>query len=240
MKVIPAVDIKDGCCVKLVQGRPGTGLTVSENPVEVAEYWAREGAEVLHVVDLDGAIEGSKVNRPLIFEIIRRVDVPVQVGGGVRSLEDAVSLVEAGASRIVLGTIVYENPRLFRLIVDSVGADRVIVAIDSRSGFVVKRGWTESTGVTVYDMLRRLDPGMFWGLLYTDVQREGLASGIDVKTLRGLLSVSSNPIIYAGGVSSLSDIAVLRDLGVYGVVVGKALYTGLFSLREAMEVARDG
>lgn len=240
MKVIPAVDIKNGCCVKLVQGRSGTGLTVSKNPVKVAEYWVKEGAEVLHLVDLDGAIEGSKVNRPLIFNIIQRVNVPVQVGGGIRSLEYALRLIEVGACRIVLGTVVYESPRLFRLIADSVKAEKVIVAIDSKSGFVVKRGWTESTGVTVYDVLRRLDPDMFWGLLYTDVQREGLASGIDVGILKHLLKVSSKPIIYAGGVSSLSDIAVLRDLGVYGVVVGKALYAGLFSLREAMEVARDG
>jgi len=239
MKVIPAVDIRNGCCVKLVQGRPGTGLTVSKDPVEVAEHWVEEGAEVLHVVDLDGAIDGVAVNRPLILEIIRRVDVPVQVGGGIRSLRDALSLVESGAYRIVLGTVVYENPRLFRLIVDSVGADKIIVAIDSKSGFVVKRGWTESAGVTVYDVLHRLDPDMFWGLLYTDVEHEGLASGIDVKNLKRLLSVLNKPLIYAGGVSSLSDIAVLRDLGVYGVVIGKALYTGLFSLREAMEAARD-
>jgi phosphoribosylformimino-5-aminoimidazole carboxamide ribotide isomerase len=240
MIIAPSIDLKDGRCVKLIQGKPGTGLKIPLDPITVAKYWVEEGAPLLHVVDLNGAIDGSAVNKPVIFEIVKRVAVPVQVGGGIRSVEDALCLVEAGVHRIVLGTVLYEDLELFKKIVDAVGSDRIIVALDAKSGLIVKRGWTETVGITVYDAIRKLDPDMFWGILYTDVQREGLASGICLETLKKILNATEKPVFYAGGISSLHDIVLLKKAGVYGAIVGRALYEKRFSLREAMEAARNG
>lgn len=240
MMVIPSIDIKDGKCVKLIQGKPGTGLEFSLDPVSMAKYWANEGAPLLHVVDLNGAIERSKINRFIVSEIIRRVDIPVQVGGGISSVEDALYFLNVGAHRIILGTIVFENFELFKEIVEVIGPEKIIVALDAKSGLIVKRGWTESTGIKVYDAIERLDPSMFWGVLYTDVQREGLASGICIETLEKLLKATEKPVFYAGGVSSIRDILTLKNLGVYGVILGRALYEGRFSLREAMEAVKNG
>ncbi|MEM2850052.1 MAG: 1-(5-phosphoribosyl)-5-[(5-phosphoribosylamino)methylideneamino] imidazole-4-carboxamide isomerase, partial [Candidatus Bathyarchaeia archaeon] len=183
MIVAPSIDLKDGRCVKLIQGKPGTGLGLSLDPITMAKYWIREGAPLLHVVDLNGAIDGSGINRSVVFEIIEKVAVPVQVGGGIRSVEDALYFMKAGAHRIILGTVVFEDLKLFKKIVEAVGPDKTMVALDAKSGLIVKRGWTETTGVTVYEAVEKLDPSMFWGILYTDVQREGLASGVCLKTL---------------------------------------------------------
>ena len=240
MIIVPSIDLKDGRCVKLIQGKPGTGLKIPLDPITMAKYWVEEGAPLLHVVDLNGAIDGSAVNKPVIFEIIKRVTVPVQVGGGIRSVEDALCLVEAGVHRIILGTVLYEDLELFRKIVNTVGSDKIIVALDVKSGLIVKRGWTETVGITVYDAIRKLDPNMFWGILYTDVQREGLASGVCLETLKNVLNATEKPVFYAGGISSLHDIVLLKKAGVYGAIIGRALYEKRFSLREAMEAARNG
>ena len=240
MIIVPSIDLKDGRCVKLVQGKPGTGLKIPLDPINMAKHWVEEGAPLLHVVDLNGAIDGSTINKPVIFEIVKRVAVPVQVGGGIRSVEDALYFVKAGAYRIVLGTVLYENLELFKKIVDAVGPGKIIVALDAKSGLIVKRGWTENAGITVYDAIRKLDPNMFWGILYTDVQREGLASGVCLETLKKILNATEKPVFYAGGISSLNDIVLLKKAGVYGAVVGRALYEKRFSLREAMEAARNG
>ena len=240
MIVVPSIDLKDGRCVKLIQGRPGTGLKLPLDPIDIAMYWIREGASLLHVVDLNGAIEGSNINRPVICEIINQATVPVQVGGGIRSVEDALYFVEAGAHRIILGTVLFEDPKLFNGIVEAVGPDKIIVALDAKSGLIVKRGWTETVGITVYEAVEKLDPSMFWGILYTDVQREGLASGICLETLKKILNSTEKPVFYAGGISSLQDIAMLKKTRVYGAILGRALYEKHFSLREAMEVAQNG
>lgn len=240
MIVAPSIDLKDGRCVKLIQGKPGTGLGLSLDPITMAKYWIREGAPLLHVVDLNGAIDGSGINRSVVFEIIEKVAVPVQVGGGIRSVEDALYFMKAGAHRIILGTVVFEDLKLFKKIVEAVGPDKTMVALDAKSGLIVKRGWTETTGVTVYEAVEKLDPSMFWGILYTDVQREGLASGVCLKTLKMILDATEKPVFYAGGISSLQDIMMLKKTGVYGVILGRALYEKRFSLREAMEVAGNG
>lgn len=240
MIVAPSIDLKDRRCVKLVQGRPGTGLKLSLDPIIMAKYWTREGAHFLHVVDLNGAIDGSNINRSVIFEIIKQVTVPVQVGGGIRSVEDALYFMRAGAYRIILGTVVFEDLNLFREIVKAVGPEKIMVALDAKSGLIVKRGWTEITGITVYEAVEKLNPSMFWGILYTDVQREGLASGVCLEILKRILESTEKPVFYAGGISSLQDIAMLKKTGVYGVILGRALYEKRFSLREAMEVARNG
>ncbi|MBS7612024.1 1-(5-phosphoribosyl)-5-[(5-phosphoribosylamino)methylideneamino]imidazole-4-carboxamide isomerase [Candidatus Bathyarchaeota archaeon] len=240
MIVVPSIDLKDGRCVKLIQGRPGTGLKLPLAPIAIAKYWIREGASLLHVVDLNGAIDGSNINRPVIFEIIKQVTVPVQVGGGIRSVEDALYFVEIGVHRIILGTVLFEDSKLFNGIVEAVGPDKIIVALDAKSGLIVKRGWTETVGITVYEAVEKLDPSMFWGILYTDVQREGLASGVCLETLKEILNATEKPVFYAGGISSLQDIVMLKKTGVYGVILGRALYEKRFSLREAVEVAQNG
>lgn len=238
MLVIPSIDIMGGKCVKLVGGRPGTGIEVSPNPVEVARYWVEQGAELLHVVDLDAAIYGRSNNLDVIAEVLRSVEIPVQVGGGIRSKSRARKLVELGAERVVVGTAVAENPRMLPEYADAIGAEKLVVALDSIKGCVVKRGWREGVGKSAVDFVKGIDHNPFAAYLYTEVSVEGRLAGILEEVVKQLISSTKKPIIYSGGVSSLSDLEKLRDVGVWGVIVGMALYKGLFSLAEAVEVAR--
>lgn len=238
MIVIPSIDVMGGKCVKLVGGEPGTGIQVSPNPAEVARYWVEQGAELLHVVDLDAAIYGRSNNLDIIAEVIRSVDVPVQVGGGVRSKSRAKKLVELGAERVVVGTAIVENPNALPEYADAVGAEKLVIALDSIKGYVVKRGWREDTGKSAVDFVKAIDHNSFAAYLYTEVSVEGKLIGISEEVVKQLTSLTDKPIIYSGGVSSLRDLEKLRDAGVWGVVVGMALYRGVFSFAEAMEVAR--
>ncbi len=234
MIVIPAIDIRGGCCVRLREGRADQETVFSDDPVAVTRRWVELGAERLHVVDLDGAL-----GRPRQTDVVRRVldaagPVPVQVGGGLRDDAVVAAMFEAGARWVVLGTRALDPTFL-------TGACRrhpqgIIVAVDGRGSRVAVKGWTEVADVTVVDLGQRARATGAAALLYTDVSRDGTEQGPNVKDTAALAAAVGMPILASGGVSSVDDLRVLAGIpGVEGVVVGRALYTGAIDLRQALE-----
>ncbi len=239
-RVIPAVDLKDGKCVQLRGGDPSRKLVELEDPVEVAFEWQRLGASMLHVIDLDGALGGMPRNISTVKRIVGTVDIPVQFGGGIRSFKAAERILSRGVWRIILGTLAFEEPPVVKDLLDAFGPERVMVALDCRGGMVLDRGWTSPTGrdvVSAADMFQRM--GLRW-VLYTDIDVEGRQSGVNIEGIRRLVRAVDMGIVVSGGISSISDILSIRDLGADGVVVGTAIYTGRLNLKEAIERCEIG
>lgn len=239
MKVVPSIDLKDGKSVKLVRGVPGTGIEVSNEPVELAAYWEREGAEILHVVDLDRAIEQRETNKEIIEQIVQEVSIPVEVGGGIRSKEDVVELLDLGARWVIIGTKAVENPEFLADLLKSTSSENLIIALDAKGGKIVTRGWTVETRFGLLEAVRRFDRFRPAAYLCTNVAIEGTMTGIDFEEMKRVVDCTETSIIYSGGVSSLKDLRALKVVGVYATVVGMALYKGAFTLREAQGVVSD-
>jgi phosphoribosylformimino-5-aminoimidazole carboxamide ribotide isomerase len=233
MEVIPAVDMKDGECVQLVQGNEETAETYGD-PVESARRWVREGAERLHVVDLDGAIDGDRRNAAHVRRIVDETDVSVQVGGGVRSVEEAETLFEAGADSVVMGTAAMENPPLVGRAAEH---GDVVVSLDARDGEVVVEGWKESADVSPVEAARRFEDEGASAFLFTNVDDEGLLDGVTLGPVEKLVGAVNVPVIASGGVATTDDVAALREAGAAGVVIGTAFYEGQMSYAEAKEAA---
>jgi len=239
MEVIPAVDIMKGKVVRLVRGDPRHASSYEHlgDPISLARRWESEGARLIHVVDLDAALSlGGNLN--VIEMLVKSVDVPVQVGGGIRSLELARKLLSIGVERVIIGSLAFSNPSVVKALLEEAGAERVVIALDNREGVVMVRGWKTSAGVTVDEAaenFRRLGVKLF---LVTSVARDGTLSGPDFETLSRLCRCGLE-VMAAGGVRSIDDLLALKRLGVYGVVVGKALYEGRFSLSEALRAVMD-
>jgi phosphoribosylformimino-5-aminoimidazole carboxamide ribotide isomerase len=233
--IFPAIDLRGGRCVRLVQGDFERSTEYDADPVERAREWERRGAQALHVVDLDGAREGRPVQLDLVGEITRSVGVPVQVGGGIRTLHDLRSVRGTGASRILLGTAAVESRELRLRAVQELGAD-LVVAVDARDGVVATRGWRASSGVGVLDLAEELAADGVATVLYTDVSRDGTSSGAALEETAAVASLV--PTIASGGVRGAGDVVALSKIGgVVGVVVGRALYEGLVTLGELVEAA---
>ena len=233
-EVIPAVDMQDGEVVQLVQGERGTEKTYGD-PVEAAERWVEAGAETLHLVDLDGAFEGERENADAVEAIRDAVSVDVQLGGGIRTAEDAVGLLERGVDRVILGTAAVENPD----IVGEIGEehpDSVVVSLDAKDGEVVVSGWTESTGLDPAEAAARYEELGAGAILFTDVDVEGKLAGVQTDRVRAVVEAVEIPVVASGGVATLDDVRALRDAGAAAVVVGTALYEGTFTLTEAQSV----
>ncbi len=238
MEIIPSVDISKGRCVKRIRGVEGTGLEIGD-PVETALHWEKEGAKRLHIVDLDAAASGRLVNREVVERILREISIPVQVGGGIRDFNSASYYLERGASWIVLGTGILEKSGFLIDLLDVLGGERIIAALDYGSdGLLVKKGWTAKTDVMLLDFAQHLDSFKLAAFLCTYTSLEGTMKGVDAGTMEKLTKVVETPVIYAGGVRSLEDLVKLREAGVSGVVLGMALYSGSINLREAMEVCK--
>jgi phosphoribosylformimino-5-aminoimidazole carboxamide ribotide isomerase len=233
MDVIPAVDMKDGECVQLVQGDEETAETYGD-PVESARRWVREGAERLHVVDLDGAIDGERRNARHVRRIVDETDVAIQVGGGVRSVEDATTLFDAGADRVVMGTAAMENPPLVGEVAEH---GDVVVSLDARDGEVVVEGWKQSAGVSPVEAARRFEDEGASAFLFTNVDDEGLLEGVTVEPVEELVEAVDVPVIASGGVTTIDDVAALCAAGAAGVVIGTAFYEGRMTYDEAKEAA---
>ncbi|WP_257299395.1 1-(5-phosphoribosyl)-5-[(5-phosphoribosylamino)methylideneamino]imidazole-4-carboxamide isomerase [Haloarchaeobius sp. FL176] len=231
-EVVPAVDVQDGEVVQLVQGERGTEKTYGD-PVAAAERWVDQGARTLHLVDLDGAFEGERANAPAIDAILDAVDVTVQLGGGIRTAEDAVDLLDRGVDRVILGTAAVENPDIVADISDEY-PDGVLVSLDAKDGEVVVSGWTEGTGLDPAEAAGRYEDLGAAGILFTDVDVEGRLDGVQTEPVRRLAEAVDIPVVASGGVATLDDVRALRDAGAAAVVVGSALYEGRFTLREAM------
>lgn len=239
MKVIPSIDLKDRKSVKLVRGVPGTGLKIPDEPIKLAAYWEREGAEILHIIDLDGAIKQRETNKEIIKQIFREVSIPVEVGGGIRSKEDVLRILNLGARWVIMGTKAIENPEFLVELLESTSSTNLIVALDAKGGKIVTRGWTVKTRLGIPEAIRKFDRFRPAAYLCTNVAIEGTMTGIDFEEMERIVGCTETPIIYSGGVSSLKDLRVLKEVGVYAAVVGMALYKGVFTLREAQEVVQD-
>lgn len=239
MLIIPAVDIKGGRCVRLLQGREEAETVFSHDPSVMALKWEAEGAEILHVIDLDGAFRKTPQNIEAIQKIVDRVKVPVQLGGGIRDMDTIKMYLEMGVSRVILGTealhnpdLIYEALRLF--------PGQIIVGIDARDGFVAIEGWTETTKVKSADLARRFEGYGLAAIIFTDIHRDGMQTGPNIKETELLAKSVSIPIIASGGVSSIDDIKQLLPLkssGIIGVIVGRALYSGTLNLKESIQLA---
>ena len=242
MDVIPAIDLLGGRCVRLYQGDYDQVQTYGENPVEVARQWQEEGATYLHVVDLDGAKAGHPVNLTAIKAIACAIDIPVQVGGGLRDRASVASLLNLGVQRIILGTIAVEQPDLVTQLCQEF-PDQIVVGIDARAGKVATRGWLETSEVLATELAQRMAIAGAAAIIYTDIYRDGTMQGPNLEALRELAGAIELPIIASGGVSSVRDLLsllALEPLGVTGAIVGKALYTGEVSLKEAIRAVGQG
>ncbi|MFC4548710.1 MULTISPECIES: 1-(5-phosphoribosyl)-5-[(5-phosphoribosylamino)methylideneamino]imidazole-4-carboxamide isomerase [Halorussus] len=231
-EVIPAVDMQDGEVVQLVQGERGTEKTYGD-PVEAAEQWVERGAETLHLVDLDGAFEGERANADAVERILDAVSVDVQLGGGIRTAEDAIDLLERGVDRVILGTAAVEDPDLVAEISES-HPGAVTVSLDAKDGEVVVAGWTEGTGLDPAEAAARYEDLGAGAILFTDVDVEGKLEGVQTDRVREVVEAVDIPVIASGGVATLDDVRALREAGAAAVVVGTALYEGEFTLEDAM------
>jgi len=235
MLIIPAVDIKNGKCVQLVQGKPGTEQVVIENPELVAEGWENKGAEILHVINLDGAFGNSSKNLEVVEKIFKTVSIPVQLGGGIRTIKDAVNLLELGIERVILGTMAVESPENVELLSKEFGRDRILVALDSKDSRVVVNGWTEKTKQNAPELGISLQKKGAGGILFTNVDVEGLMNGFNMDPLLELLNAVEIPVIYSGGVTSIKDVEKLSKTNTYGVVIGSALYKGKINFEDTLK-----
>ncbi|NJK59352.1 MAG: 1-(5-phosphoribosyl)-5-[(5-phosphoribosylamino)methylideneamino]imidazole-4-carboxamide isomerase [Oscillatoriales cyanobacterium SM2_1_8] len=242
MEVIPAIDILDGRCVRLYQGDYERSERFDEDPLEAAKRWCDRGAKCLHVVDLDGAREGSPRNLKLIEAIARALPVRVQVGGGMRNRDRVTQVLATGVSRVILGTLAVEQPQVVAALCAEF-PDQILVGIDARNGMVATRGWLNTSEVTALDLARRVAGIGIAGIVYTDIQRDGTLSGPNLETLRQMAIETGLPTIASGGIGSLTDLLsllALEPLGVVGAILGKALYAGHIDLREALRAVGEG
>lgn len=235
-KVIPAIDLKNRKCVSLVQGIPGTERISLSDPLAVAARWVGEGAGVLHLIDLDGAIEGQRLNKPVIELIVKNFSVETQVGGGIRSKEDAAALLDLGADRVILGTAAVNNPSLVEELSGEFGGERIMVALDSKDGKVTTHGWAKQSPFTAVELGRKFEILGAGSVLFTDINTEGLLRGVNPEPTRELVNALRIPVVASGGITTLSDIEAIKKTGARGVVVGAALYVGNFTLRGALEL----
>ncbi|NUB90222.1 1-(5-phosphoribosyl)-5-[(5-phosphoribosylamino)methylideneamino]imidazole-4-carboxamide isomerase [Haloterrigena sp. SYSU A121-1] len=236
-QVIPAVDMQDGEVVQLVQGERGTEKTYGD-PVDAARRWLDEGAEALHLVDLDGAFEGRRANGDAIDEVLETVDVPTQLGGGIRTADDAVDLLERGVDRVILGTAAVENPEIVAEISER-HPDSVVVSLDAKDGEVVVEGWTEGAGISPVDAAERYEELGAAAILFTNVDVEGQLEGVATEPVRELVAATDIPVIASGGVATLEDVRDLKAAGAAAVVVGSALYEGNITLEEAQSAVSE-
>ncbi|AJY69335.1 1-(5-phosphoribosyl)-5-[(5-phosphoribosylamino)methylideneamino] imidazole-4-carboxamide isomerase [Geobacter sulfurreducens] len=242
MIVIPAIDLKEGKCVRLEQGLMEKDTVFCDNPADQAREWERQGAELLHIVDLDGAFAGEPKNRASIEAIVKAIAIPTQLGGGIRDIPTIEAYLSLGIGRVILGTAAQRNPELVeeacRLF-----PGRIVVGIDAKNGMVAVQGWAEVTGVTAVDLARRFEGYGVAAIIYTDIARDGMMQGPNIEATRALAEAISIPVIASGGVSSLEDIENLMAIeasGIAGAITGKAVYTGAINLAEAVALTKRG
>lgn len=237
MIIFPAIDIKDGRCVRLVQGQFTDVTTYSDNPVEMALKFEQLGAQYLHVVDLDGARLGEPQNIAVISEMAVKLGIPVQLGGGIRTIEMMEIVLCKGIQRVILGTSAVNNPNLVKKAVQTF-ENNLAVAIDAKNGMVAIEGWAKTSEFTAIGFARKMQELGAKTIIYTDISRDGMLTGPNLKAMEEMVRAVDVEVIASGGVKSIEDIKNLKDIGVAGAIVGKALYTGDVDLKQAIETAR--
>jgi phosphoribosylformimino-5-aminoimidazole carboxamide ribotide isomerase len=233
VEVIPAIDLKGGKCVRLYQGDYRQETVFSEDPVGLALYWSSLGAPRLHLVDLDGAAKGQPCHTPIISEIVKAISIPVQVGGGIRRRETIEALLGGGVDRVILGTAATEEPELIEEACRRFG-EAIVVGVDARDGYVATHGWKKKTRFTVIELIKEMTSLGAKRFIYTDISRDGTLSQPNFEAIEELISTTKLPIIASGGITSISHLVRLKQLGVGGAIVGRALYTGDIRLEEAL------
>ncbi|MEE9565937.1 MAG: 1-(5-phosphoribosyl)-5-[(5-phosphoribosylamino)methylideneamino]imidazole-4-carboxamide isomerase [Desulfobacteria bacterium] len=240
MLIIPAVDIKKGRCVRLLQGREDSETVFSDDPSAMAARWEGEGAELVHVIDLDGAFSKGPQNVEAVKRILDRVDIPIQLGGGIRSMETISTYLDLGVGRVILGTEAIRNPSLVEQACKAF-PNRIMVGIDARKGMVAIEGWTQTTEQKAVEMAKGIEGLGLAGIIFTDIHKDGMQTGPNIEETKRMAESVSTPIIASGGVGNINDIkalAKLEPLGVVGIITGRALYDGRLDLKQALEVAR--
>ena len=227
MLIMPAVDIKNGKCVQLVQGQPGSEMVEIENPENVALHWENEGTKNIHVIDLDGTIDGKK--------ILKEVSVPIQLGGGIRSIEYAKELLDLNIERLIIGTMGIENPKSIEELSEEYGSDRIMISLDSKDNKVVIKGWQEKIDKSPVELSNEFKEHGAGSILFTNVDVEGLLGGFYTDPVIELKNSVDLPIVYSGGITTIEDIKKLNKSGVEGVVIGSALYKDKIDLKEALK-----
>lgn len=238
MLIIPAIDIKEGGCVRLTEGQFEDVEIFSDDPVAVAVKWANKGAKMLHVVDLDGARYGKLTNVLLLEKIIKKVNIPVQVGGGIRCYEEVKRLINLGANRIILGTILWKDKPLAKRLFDEF-SEQIIAGIDAREGYIAIEGWQSVTPVLALSFAKEMEKLGAKRIIYTDIKRDGTLIGPNMENIEEMLKNVNIPLICSGGIASLDDIKKLKKFetkGLEGVILGKALYKGNILLEEALRL----
>ena len=241
-EIMPAVDMKGGKCVQLVQGIPGSEMVSLDDPAAAALNWTARGAKTLHLIDLDGAFEGKRKNGEIIEDIIRRakpLGMTIQIGGGIRSFEDAEKLLSAGADRVILSTVAMKNPQIVKDLSESFGSQAIVVGLDAKNGKVAIEGWTKLSDQSPTDVGKKFEDLGAGYILFTNIDTEGLLKGVDAGPTKALVDSVGIPVIASGGVTTLVDLKTLKNAGAFGVVVGSALYTDKFTLEEAIEYLKE-
>ena len=234
MEVIPAIDLRDGKCVRLTQGDYDRETVFSDDPIAVAERWVVSGARRIHVVDLDGARDGVRANAAVVERLAREAGVPLQVGGGIRTADDAAGLIDLGVDRVIFGTAAVETPAEVESAVARLGPEHVVVGLDARDGFISTRGWLENTGLSALDLVQDMAARGVTRYLHTDVGRDGTLTGPNVDAIEDILSNVRISLVAAGGFAELSHLAEVAKIGVEAVVIGTAIYTGAIDFEDAV------
>ena len=225
MIIFPAIDILNGQCVRLIQGDYNKEKVYSNSPVDMAKQWEEKGAEFIHIVDLDGAKTGNSINKEIILEIAKTVQVPIQVGGGIRSIETIKDYLENGVSRVIIGTAAINNPAFLQEAVEKF-QEKIAVSIDARDGYVATDGWTDTSDVKALDLVKKLEEFGVKTIVYTDIAKDGMLQGPNLEEQKAMNEATTIDVIASGGVTTKEDVENLRALNLYGVIIGKALYDG--------------
>ncbi len=234
----PAVDLRGGKCVQLVGGVPGTEVVALDDPLYQAERWVAEGADHLHIIDLDGAILGKRINAPILRQIVQKLDLFIQVGGGIRREKDVSEILDIGVDRAILGTAALREPDIVSRLADRHGKERIMVALDVKKGDVTTEGWQRQMGRKAVELGRLFEEKGAGSILFTNIDVEGQQKGIDLGPTRDLVSAVGIPVVAAGGVTEIGDVLALRQAGAAGAVAGTAIYTGKLSVHRTLEALR--
>ncbi len=234
MIIYPAIDLKDKSCVRLTQGAYDKMTVYEKDPVKVAKRWEDMGAEILHMVDLDGAKNGDRINQSVVKEIIENINIPIQLGGGIRDTEGVETLLDLGVSQVIIGTVAVKNPAWVKEMIEKHG-DRIIVSIDALNGLLATNGWQSVSDVKAIDFIKKLKSYGLRRIVYTDIEKDGMLIGPNFDIYEELAKEVDIEVIASGGVTTLEDIKRLKSMNMYGAIVGKALYDGKLDLEEVLK-----
>lgn len=234
MIIFPAIDILKGNCVRLIQGDYNREKVYGDSPVDMAKQWEAKGAEFIHIVDLDGARSGKSINEQIIIDIANAVNVPIQVGGGIRSMDTVKTYLNSGVNRVIVGTAAIEDEAFLKEAVTTYG-ERIVVSLDAKDGYVATEGWTDTSDVRALDIVKDLEKIGVKTIVYTDIAKDGMLQGPNLEEQQAMNEATSIDVIASGGVTTREDVDNLKNLNMYGAIVGKALYDGKITLEELIK-----